>query len=340
MWYNTSVGDPAHAIEGETTMEDQKMDAIIAKVRKLLALAENNANEHEAAVAATKVQELLEAYNLDMAIIGKATNTFAPRKDQRREGGLYKWQRNLWYAVATLNFCRYWYLKGNRAGSTYEHQILGSHVNVVGTEVMAKYLEQTIERLARRWVAENRPGKSIFIKEAIAFREGVAERLCSRLWTARYEHEAEVKAKAKEERERKAAQGIFTENALVLQDVVNTEEDLNTDHINGWEPGTAAAKRKVREAQQAAAEAELAEEKRKQDEWDAAHPAEAAARKRKEAKESEEFWANRKESAYRERKPTAEEKRRQLASFGDGYRKGAEISLNRQIDEQTKRQIR
>lgn len=325
-------------------MEDQKMDAIIAKVRKLLALAENNTNEHEAATAATKVQELLEAYNLDMAIIGKATNTFAPRQNERREGGLYKWQRNLWYAVATLNFCRYWYLKGNKAGSTYEHQILGSHVNVVGTEVMAKYLEHTIERLARRWVAENRPGKSIFIKEAIAYREGMADRLCNRLWQARYEHEEAERKKAKEERERKAAQGVFTENALVLQDVVNTEEDLNTDHINGWEPGTAARHRKEREVRQAAVEREMAEEARLQAEWDQLHPEEAAARKAKEEREAKEagaaYRAKWESKTYRERKPTAEEKRRNLPSFSEGYQKGGDISLNRQIDEQAKRQIR
>jgi hypothetical protein len=322
-------------------MEDAKMDAIVAKVRKLLAMAEGNANEHEAAVAATKAQELLEAYNLDMTIIGKATNTFAPRQNQYREGGLYKWQRNLWYAVANLNFCRYWYLKGNTAGSVYQHQVLGSHVNVVGTEVMAQYLEQTIERLARNWVHENRPGKSVFIKEAIAFREGVATRLCNRLWAARYEHEEAEREKAKAERERNAANGIFTENAIVIQDVVNTEEDLNTDYMNGWEPGTAAAQRKVREAKQAAFEREAAEEARRQAEWDELHPAEAAARKKAEAEQADAdtkaYWG--KQEKRRPRAKTAEEKRRELYSFREGYAKGAEVSLNRQVDEQAKRRL-
>jgi hypothetical protein len=210
------------------------MDAIIAKVRKLLAMAEGNANEHEAAVAAMKAQELLEAYNLDMTSVGRQTNQHAPRQDQKQSGGLYKWQRELWYAVATLNFCKYWYHRGLKAGSQYEHQVIGSHANVVGTELMAKYLEQTIERLARQWVAENRPGRSIFIKEAIAFREGVSQRISERLWSQRYEHTRAEKAKQDAERERNRAQGINTENALVLQS--DPQGDLTTT-CGGWAAG-------------------------------------------------------------------------------------------------------
>ena len=122
-------------------MEDPKMEAVIAKIRKLLAMADGNANEHEAAVAASKAQELLEAYNLDMAIIGRKTGTHAPRNDKKRAGGLYKWQRDLWFATATLNFCKYYYFRGLVAGSQYEHQLIGSHVNVVSTEVMANWFE-------------------------------------------------------------------------------------------------------------------------------------------------------------------------------------------------------
>ena len=320
---------------------DAKIDSIISKVRKLLAMAEGNANEHEAAVAAMKAQELLEAYNLDMTMIGKKTNTHEPRKKENKEGGLYKWQRNLWYAVSTLNFCRYHYIKGNRAGDVYEHQIIGSHANVVGTEVMAKYLEQAIERIARQWVKENRPGKSIFIKEAIAFREGAAQRITEKLWTARWEHQAAEDAKRKEERARNMAQGINTENALVLQDVINTEEDLNSDYMNGWEPGTSARHRAEREIRQAAAEAAAAGLLRQQDDWDAAHPKEAAERKAREAKQKQADWDsyNSKSRTYRERKPTAEELRRQLGSYSRGYSEGDKVSLHRQVDKEINKSL-
>jgi hypothetical protein len=322
---------------------DEKTTAVIAKVRKLLAMAQGNANEHEAAVAASKAQDLLEAYNLDMAIISRADNKFAARAKENRAGGLYKWQRNLWNATAELNFCMYWYIKGNLANSQYEHQILGSHANVIGTEVMAKYLEQTIERLARQWVHTNRPGKSVFIKEAIAYREGMAERLTHRLWNLRHEHLEEERKRRTEERARNKAAGVNTENALVLQDVMNTEEDLNRDHLYGYEPGTTAKLRAEREARQAAAEKAAAELMARQAEWDEAHPVEAAKRKAKEAKEQAELyakWAKQANSRKgRYRKMSAEEERRQLSSFGEGYSKGADVSLNRQVDERATKRI-
>jgi Protein of unknown function (DUF2786) len=334
MWYTSGVADTG--VNEMTTNQ-----SVIEKIRKLLAMADGNANEHEAAIAAAKAQELLEAYNLDMAAIGKDGGAFAPRQDKNKAGGLYSWQRHLWNAVANLNFCNYWYIRGLTAGSQYEHRVLGSHVNVISTEVMADYLQQTIERLARNWVTENRPGKSIFIKEAIAYREGIAHRISERLWAQRREHLAEQAAKQKAERERNAAQGINTENALVLQDVVNTEEDLNNDYINRWEPGTSARYRKDREVRQAAAERAAMEILRKQDEWDEAHPEEAAKRKARERKMQErlyEEWVrNAKKTRYR--KPTPEQERMMLGSYSEGYREGDKVSLNRQVSKNTNKRI-
>jgi hypothetical protein len=320
-------------------MEDMKMDAVIAKVRKLLAMAAGNANEHEAAIAAMKAQQLLEAYNLDMAIINRATSEHAPRKDEKKSGGLYKWQRDLWYAVAVLNFCRYYYHRGLYAGSSYEHQLIGSHANVIGAEIMARYLESTIERLARNWVAENRPGRSIFIKEAIAYREGLASRLSERLWSKRYEQQEADRKTREAERARNRANGLDTENALVLQDVINTEEDLNMDHICGWPAGTSAKRRAEREREQERASRAAAELLKIQDAWDAAHPEEAAKRKAQEEAEaqrrSDKYW----NKTYRERKATPEEERRRLASFGEGYREGANVSLDKQVDAKVARKL-
>jgi hypothetical protein len=313
---------------------DAQTEAVIAKVRKLLALSNNNDNEHQAEAAANKARELLEAYNLDMAIINRQTNTFAPRDKQILRGGLYTWQRDLWNQVARLNFCKYWFIRGTHAGTQYEHELLGSKANVIASQIMANYLQEAIERLARRWVHQNRPGKSIFIKEAIAFREGVAARLSYRLWELREKRIEEEKARTKAERAANAERGIFTENALVLADVASTEEDLNNDHLCNYPPGTSARKRAESEARQAAAEKEAAELLRQQQEWDAAHPEEAAKRKAKEKAEydrrSNEWWEKNKNK--RPRKLTAEEERRRLGSYRAGYDKGDSISLDKQVD--------
>jgi hypothetical protein len=320
---------------------DSKTEAVIAKVRKLLAMADGNANENEAAVAAAKAQELLEAYNLNMTIVNRKSGKHEARDDKRRAGGLYKWQRELWNAIATMNFCKYYYYRGLSAGSQYEHQLIGSKANVVSTEVMGQYLEHTIERLARQWVNTNRPNKSIFIKEAIAYREGVAANLTNRLWTIRYEHMREQEAARKEERARNAAKGINTENALVLQDVVNSEEDLNSDYVNKWEPGTSAKLRAEREARQAAADREAARILREMEEYDAAHPEEAAARKKREAEKAAREYENykRRSRNQRSRKETAEEKRRRMPSFHDGYSDGDKVQLNKQIGKNSPKRI-
>lgn len=313
---------------------ENEIEAVIAKVRKLLALAGNNSNEAEAASAAQKVQDLLEAYNLDMAVISQERKTFAAREKTNLGGGLYKWQRALWYATATLNFCTYYYYKGNKLGGVYEHQLIGSKANVIGAQVMAEYLEGVTERLARKWVAENRPGKSIFIKEAIAYREGLAGRLTNRLWSKRWEHLNAEKERIKQERERNRAVGMMTENALVLQDVINTEEDLNTDYLHGWEPGTAAKRRVETEARQAAAQAAAEEELVKYRKWAAEHPLEAAKLAAEEEKMKAKNNANWKKQYNRARKPTAEEMRARLPSYREGWSKGDEVSLDKQVKEQ------
>lgn len=313
-----------------------EMDAVVSKVRKLLAMAAGNANEHESASAARKAQELLEAYNLSMAVVNQASHTHTKREDERRAGGLYRWQRNIWYAVATLNFCRYSAIQGNLAGSTYEHQLIGSKANVIGSEIMADYLQTTIERLARAWVAENRPGRSIFIKDAIAYREGVANRVASRLWSLRWVRLAEDEAKIRAQRESNRKLGVDTENALVLQDVLNTEDDLNEDYIHGLEPGTTAKRRALNVVRREAAERAAAEELAKLDAWKLANPKEAALLEAKEAKEYAEWAAKHEREANKPRALSAEEKRRDLPSFREGYVAGADISLDRQIDEQRK----
>jgi hypothetical protein len=320
---------------------DAATDAIIEKVRKLLALAKNNSNEAEAESANNKARELLEAYNLDIAHVNRDTNGFTPRDKQKLRGGLYGWQRDLWFATAQLNFCKYWFYRGLGKGQSYEHELLGSKVNVLSTTLMANYLQDTVERLAREWMRDNRPGLSIFTKEAIAFREGITSRLVQRMWNIRYERQQADEARRKAEREAHAARGVFTENALTISDVVNTEEDLNNDHVMGWPMGTSAQNRRDREAAQAIAQAKADEELKRQNAWDEAHPEEAAARKAAEKAKYDEWmakhYAKQKAKDQRPRKPTPEEERRAMSSFHKGYDAGGDISLDQQIDEDKRR---
>ncbi len=301
---------------------------VIEKVQKLLTLSKDaGATEHEAQVAAAMAQKLLEAHNLDMASIGH-TAKGSQRSDNKLKGGLYKWQRELWRAVSELNFCMYWSIKGLKAGSTYEHRILGRQENVIGTQVMAEYLQGTVERIAQE--TANDRGLNIYCREMIAFREGMGERLSYRLWTLRSERLAEDKRKQREQEAAARHPGHVASNAIVLQSVIDDEHDLNNDYVHGWEPGTTAKRKRDAELwhQQAVA-------KRKQWELDnpEAHKAELEdIRKRSdEFNKQQERKARRRKGNHRERKLTAEEERRNLDEFNEGWHRGNDVSLNQQI---------
>ncbi len=324
-------------------MEHHEIDAkLVERMKKLLALATNNDNEHQATAAMEKLTAMLEEHNLDMAVLGKSDAT---RKDAKRKGGLYGWQRKLWDSVAKLNFCVYFSIRGLDKGSSYEHRLVGSHANVIATEMMATYLQDTIERLAAQW-AKDVGHHSRFVREAIAYREGMTERVSNRLYERR---EALLSAARKEAEERKRDQAMAnrpsTGTELTILDVVSSEADFNNDYLQGWEMGTTARNRAEQEARVAAWRASEAKRQAEQAAWDLLHPAEAAARKKAEQDRADAFYnklARRKpskEPVYRTRRATPEEERRSLGSYYEGYDRGGTVGIDTQVDQNKTRRI-
>jgi hypothetical protein len=328
----------------------------IERIKKLLALAQNNDNEHQAGAASAKAMELMEQYNLDMAVLGKSGKgqQGAPRDDKKEKGGLYGWQRDLWKAAAGLNMCMYWSLKGQSKGAVYEHRLLGSEVNVLATRLLAEYLQGTVERLAQAW-AKEQGYKSCFVREAIAYREGMAKRLTERLEERRKQKLEEDAAKAREEAARAKHPSAAPGTGLVLADVIQSEDDLNNDHLRGWEPGTTArlkAEQKARYAYAASRkrlwetdkarfmevysaedveEMEAADERRKKSEADWALYV-AGKWSETYGKPSKPRASRSTGGRYRYRAETAAEQRAGLASYQEGHRKGNDIGLDKQVD--------
>src|SRR5690606_12961966 len=143
----------------------------------------------------------------------------------KKKGGLYSWQRKLWDAVAKLNFCYYVSIKGLARGSSYEHRLIGSHANVIATEMMAQYLQDTVERLAQKWAKDN-AYKSVFVREAIAYREGMVLRLSTKLNERREAIVSEARRKEQERKRDEARADIVTGNELTILDVISSEEDF------------------------------------------------------------------------------------------------------------------
>lgn len=319
----------------------------VRQVEKLLRLAAKHPTEAEGIAAANKAQQLLEAYNLDMATVEAASGAASgKREDEKLKGGLYHYQRDLWEAVAKLNFCMYWnqyvYDKekvGRRkarysgltvrtqGGYSFRHRIVGRVVNVVGTKVMAQYLEQTIERLTRERLQGD--GSQFFTRWAISYREGIAERIVRKIEDRRAD---QVQKERKEQRQRdKATQdaaraGASTATAMTISSLTKSEHDANIDFVYG--DGTSAqwaADRAETARLQAEADAEYTA-------WAKANPEEAAKAAEDERKRERRQGYGR--QSYRDRKSV------DYGGFNAGYEAGDKVSLDQQVDEPSRRRIK
>lgn len=85
-------------------------ERIIEKIRKLLSLSKSD-NEHEAATAAAKAQELLSQYNLSMSDIPAGDNgrIHADTAKARTRQRLEKWAMSLAYHTAKAFDCAYYH---------------------------------------------------------------------------------------------------------------------------------------------------------------------------------------------------------------------------------------
>jgi Protein of unknown function (DUF2786) len=175
------------------------------RIRKLLALAGNNPSEAEAAAAMERASALMADHNLTMAQVETlGTDDERVQEWEEASGRRQTWARDIWDAVAKSNFCFYcfhtagygFHLRpvggGRVVGVKHKndlHIVIGTRGNVDATKVMASYLVETVERLAR----ECKEVRGVHEKHA--FKLGCARRLKVRLATLRAERRAE---KAKE----------------------------------------------------------------------------------------------------------------------------------------------
>lgn len=128
------------------------------KIRHLLALAEHeNSNEHEAAVAMRKAQELLLQNNLTRADIKDDGSPATPAgigKIDIMESVGFSWKRFLLHTLAINNMCQT--VSSPRDNTTH---IFGAYENVRGVLEMYNWLSPELERIAlRAWTAYKRDG--------------------------------------------------------------------------------------------------------------------------------------------------------------------------------------
>jgi hypothetical protein len=272
------------------------------KIQKLLNLAAKAGTPEEAAAAMGKAQELLALHNLSEATVTKAKPEDGKREQAQVAGGFYAHQRDLWRAVAELNFCLYWTQTYREEGWKQRHKdpsdryspterfwglvqrkrhaLIGRVVNVRLTITMAQYLEQAVERIA---VARFDRGKlHHFSNWAQSFRKGATVTLIDKL-----EEKRQMMLNAEEKRRMDAAAaGHSTATALTLATYAQSEDDANEDFRMGEVGYSARRRQELHEWRQQRA-AERAAEEEAYTRWAAEHPEEAAAQAAAERREDE-----------------------------------------------------
>lgn len=327
---------------------DDENRKVMERIAKLFQLAEKNPNKEEAASAMNKAQELMLAYNFDMATIEKNTGDSGKRLDEKVSGGMHRYQRELWTHIAELNFCMYWtMLVRTKEGTpqfrrgrkfTHEHRVVGRQVNVIATRNMGTYLEGVITRLCiERMGDENRSG--FYSSWAVAYREGIADSVMQKVRQRRKGIEEEAQRKADEEAERAQRAGISVATALTLKSVAESEEAANYDFLHGegaWaRKQKAIEEREKRWAEERAAKAKAeAEAERVYAEWAAANPEEAAKEAEKERKKARQREQRRNRSyggfRYREAAPSKADQRRDSSAYWSGRDAGKSVSIDPQ----------
>lgn len=340
-------------------------DAVITRIRKLMSLtADRGASEAEASLAAEHVQRLLAEHNLSIAAVEITGASSGEGGKRVREGvntrQVYKWQRSLMNAIAELNFCKAFakfQKQQGRAAIFNGYELIGRVDNVVSAQVMFEYLQQTIERLAREDVGGD--PKQFFTKYAHSFKHGCSDRVVSRLQDEQRRIVEEQTRKAKEQDVRNQHPAAASSNlpTVILSDVIQNEKDLNNDFVQGWEPGTTGNRRAADKAEneayqllrqaryEAAITAGHSEEIAQYLSWD--YDLATATRLATPEEKKPETEAQKKKRQAREeasnRRYWDRHHREQQKIDGAGYRKGydqgADVSLNRQVDENTRKQL-
>jgi hypothetical protein len=174
-------------------MLDEKTESkILARVRKMMRLAQNSAaTEGERDNALRMAHATLAKYNLEL--VDGAESDDAPRQsDEPREQHQseflgYPWAKHTAHAAATLFFCRYFYTSV-RGTASIRHNFVGRRSNAVTAHEMAKYLIDSIHREARAYQRATTGSQSAYT----SFATGAMYKIMERCKKLRAEAEAPI----------------------------------------------------------------------------------------------------------------------------------------------------
>ncbi len=137
-------------------------DEALRKALACLKLANNNANEHEAALAASKAQKLIDDYKLDVSAADYESETAQQDNEPIAEFGnedpvdsvrnwQARWAANLLSAICRQNACRMFSMPAvtSSGDGRKNFGILGRASDVATCRYLYSYLKNEVLRLAR-----------------------------------------------------------------------------------------------------------------------------------------------------------------------------------------------
>lgn len=175
-------------------MTEEARQNIIEKIKKLLSLSENNPNEHEAAAAAEKARELLEAYDLSMLDCKEKLEEVTEKHVDTGKMNLPLWISQLAAIVSEHFNCYSLVFKRGRESKVII--FIGTETDIAVTESVYTYLMHTVIKLSdNQYVPSNINARRY--KES--FKIGVVMGLRKNLETMRKVHDnlANATTKAK-----------------------------------------------------------------------------------------------------------------------------------------------
>lgn len=112
------------------------IEAIKAKIRKLLALAGNNPSAHEANVAMTMAHKLMAKFNLQSRDVTDIEEQYIDARNTMRSSG--PWAVTICNWIGQLYFCKYYVTRHGKRVDT--HIFVGKQSNVEMAQMISDYV--------------------------------------------------------------------------------------------------------------------------------------------------------------------------------------------------------
>ena len=117
-------------------------EKIIERIKKLLALAGNNTNVHEASIAMERANKLLREHDMSMTSI---LDVELEEVGEDVGKGVHYWTKHIYNKVAELYHCEYFIRNRNR------HVVIGSDSNRTTAMLIIAYLIKSVNKEAKQF---------------------------------------------------------------------------------------------------------------------------------------------------------------------------------------------